>query len=172
MERRRYKERFSLFKIKRDGQNSFSSKNVVRLKKPRKRFKVLAFIFLFLGIVILSFSIARCEDDCGEDLLYFFRLSEYKNYIIKPYVAQASTKNLRKKLEDKNLKLTRVISETDSLIIVLIDKDLAVIFSKEKDIDWQINSLESLVKKLIIENKKPTKIDFSFEKPIVNFKSM
>lgn len=58
--------------------------------------------------------------------------------------------------------------ETGSVIVKLKNNTL-VIFSSYKDINWQISSLHNIISRLTIENRVPKRIDFTFDKTIVNF---
>ena len=96
--------------------------------------------------------------------------SEQKSSIIKP-VSELATKNdLSEVLSDKNFIMESLVEGSSSGIIIGKIKDgPKVYFSKNKEAKWQVVSLELILNKLTIDNKKPTLIDLRFEQPIVKF---
>ncbi|MBI4091759.1 MAG: hypothetical protein HY427_00935 [Candidatus Levybacteria bacterium] len=96
--------------------------------------------------------------------------SEQKNSIIKPVSELATRNDLSKVLSDRNFIMETLIEGSSSGIIIGQIKDgPKVYFSKNKEARWQIVSLELILNKLTIDNKKPTLIDLRFEQPIVKF---
>ena len=96
--------------------------------------------------------------------------SEQKNLIIKPVSELTSKDDLSKVLYDKNFIMESLVESSSSgLIIGKIRGGPKVYFSRNKDAKWQVLSLELILSKLMIDNKKPTLIDLQFEQPIVKF---
>ena len=96
--------------------------------------------------------------------------SEQKNSIIRPVSKLATYDNLSKILNDKNIIMESLVeSSTSSLLIGQIKDGPKVYFSKQRDPGWQVLSLELILNKFTIDNKKPTLVDLRFEQPIVKF---
>ena len=96
--------------------------------------------------------------------------SEQKNSIIKPVSELATRNDLYKVLSDKNFIMESLIEGSSSGVIIGKIKDGPIVyFAKEKEAGWQVLSLELILNKRTIDNKKPVLIDLRFEQPIVKF---
>lgn len=137
------------------------------LKRKVKKAIIYFFIFLFslFVILILYFS--------GKNFIYLFHLINSNNNdqsIIRPIGNIVIKSDIEKKLSEKNIIADSVMeSATSGAIIAKIKDGPEVFFSKSKDVDWQINSLQLIITKLNIENKKAILLDLRFDQPIVKF---
>lgn len=76
--------------------------------------------------------------------------------------------SVERALQEKHIDFESVYFSSSSAHIIGDLKDgTQVFFSREKDIEWQVSSLQSIIQKLTIDNKKPRLIDLRFAKPIV-----
>jgi len=136
-----------------------------KVKREIKRvfFRILIVSIVITALVLLVLSI--------KNLLPLLKFgSEQKNSIIKPVSKVATANDLSKILSDKNLIMESLIEGSSSGIIIGKIKDgPKVYFSKNKEAGWQVLSLELILNKLTIDNKKPVLIDLRFEQPIVKF---
>lgn len=91
--------------------------------------------------------------------------------ILKPIGQTTQVSDLAQKLKDKNIIFDelRESSNAASLIIGKVRDGPRVYFSKNIEADWQVNSLQLILLKLTIDNKKPSLIDLRFDHPIVKF---
>ncbi len=91
--------------------------------------------------------------------------------ILRPLGSVTSVEKLRESLVRKNINFDEIKESSSSgdLIIGKIKDGPYVYFSATKDIDWQVRSLELILSKLTIDNRKPIYIDLRSARPIVKF---
>lgn len=112
-------------------------------------------LLLYLFFRDFSFSIPKFSNHSGE--------------IINPN-ATYSISDIRDALAQAKIQYTTVtISSSSGSLRADLDKGTQVYFSYEKEINWQISSLQSILQRLTIENKIPTVIDLRYNRPIVKF---
>ncbi|PIZ99857.1 MAG: hypothetical protein COX78_01335 [Candidatus Levybacteria bacterium CG_4_10_14_0_2_um_filter_35_8] len=135
-------------------------KKIVKKRTNRIiRRKRIAIFILLLGI-FLSF-------------LSLF-LSVYYNVLFKDLPKNPISKtrmsaliDLEILLKKKNIQYQKVLPGNDlSLFITLKDEGL-VIFSLKRDLSTQTSSLQLILSRLTIEGKRLKKLDFRFDKPII-----
>ncbi|PIP74991.1 MAG: hypothetical protein CO135_02235 [Candidatus Levybacteria bacterium CG_4_9_14_3_um_filter_35_16] len=135
-------------------------KKIVKKRTNRIiRRKRIAIFILLLGI-FLSF-------------LSLF-LSVYYNVLFKDLPKNPVSKtrmsaliDLEILLKKKNIQYQKVLPGNDlSLFITLKDEGL-VIFSLKRDLSTQTSSLQLILSRLTIEGKRLKKLDFRFDKPII-----
>lgn len=99
-----------------------------------------------------------------------FSVSQNNSNIVKPYVANSSVFDISNALKEKKIEVRSIKMLDDSSgINADLNDGVSVIFSTEKDAKNQVSSLQEIMNRLTIDNKKPKKIDFRYSKPIVNF---
>lgn len=137
-------------------------------RKVKREIKRVFFRILIVSIVITAFVLLVLSI---KNLLPILRLdSEQKNSIIGAVSKVATANDLSKILSDKNFITESLVEGSSSGVIIGKIKDgPRVYFAKEKEAKWQVLSLELILNKLTIDNKKPTLIDLRFEQPIVKF---
>ena len=137
-------------------------------RATKKTIKKAFFSILAISVVILLLVFA----------IFFFKTfaplirvrADSQNQIIRPVGNLVSKKDLTDLLLDKNIIMESLVEGSSSGALIGIIKDgPKVYFSKSRDLKWQIISLELLLKKFTIDNKKPVLIDLRFEQPIVKF---
>jgi len=140
---------------------------MVRRKVKREIMRVF-FKILIVSIVITAFVLLVLSI---KNLLPLLRFgSEQKNSIIRAVSIVATVNDLSKILSDKNFIMESLVEGSSSGVITGKIKDgPRVYFSKNKEAGWQVLSLELILNKLAIDNKKPVLIDLRFEQPIVKF---
>ena len=140
------------------------------MKKRRDRRKIKTImIVIFFGsvlvvLVILAFSFFKSS------ISVFNKFAEGSpDGIVKPLGSFANTENIKTLLDDKNIILESIDATGSSVIIAKIKGGPQVYFSKTHDASWQVNSLQLILSKLTMDNKKPNLIDLRFDRPIVKF---
>lgn len=134
-------------------------------KKFKKIFKLLILIVVLL--IITLFARLYLKKITFFNSLFLKKSSS--DYVINPNSDTAKISDFEKKLRDRKIYYNNIKENLDTgTIEVLLGNGITVIFSKFKDIEWQINSLQSIISKLTIEDRIPKKIDFTYEKTIVN----
>lgn len=135
-------------------------KKIVKKRTDRIiRKKKIAIVIFLLGI-FLSF-------------LSLF-LSVYYNVLFKDLPKNPISKtrmsalvDLEALLKKKNIQYQKILPGNDlSLFITLKDEGL-VIFSLKKDLTSQTSSLQLILSRLTIEGNRLKKLDFRFDKPII-----
>lgn len=63
----------------------------------------------------------------------------------------------------------REYHDDDNYMIVQLVNGVVVIFSLSEDAKMQISSLQSILNRLTIDNRRPKTIDFRYSKPVVRF---
>lgn len=140
----------------------------MKKRSTKKRIKKIIF-FAVLSVAVFSISgiLILFLRDISFSSINF---SPRKNSEIINPNATYSVSDIRNGLAGVKLDYSRVIvsSSSGSLRADLIDGS-QVYFSYEKDIEWQISSLQSIIRRLTIENKLPAVIDLRYNRPIVKF---
>lgn len=137
------------------------------IKKKIKTIIVLAFLGLAtLTIVYFAFNALK-----PIILALTTRSMRGSEQILKPIGQTTELSELAQKLKDKNIifEELRESSNAAALIIGKVRDGPKVYFSKNIEADWQINSLQLILLKLTIDNKKPSLIDLRLDHPIVKF---
>jgi hypothetical protein len=110
---------------------------------------------IFLFFRDFSFSIPKFHKNNGE--------------IINPN-ATYSIGDIRDALARSKIEYSTVaISSSSGSLRADLPEGTQVFFSYEKEIEWQISSLQSILQRLTIENKIPSVIDLRYNRPIVKF---
>ena len=137
-------------------------------RKVKREIERVFFRILIISIVITAFVLFVFSIKNLLPLLRFGR--EQKNPIIGSVSKVATANDLYKILSDKNFIMESLVESSSSGVIIGKIKDgPRVYFAKEKEAGWQVLSLELILNKLTIDNKKPVLIDLRFEQPIVKF---
>ncbi len=77
--------------------------------------------------------------------------------------------DLQKKLGENNIMLDSFSATTSSGMIAKVKDGPTVFFSQDLPADWQVSSLQLILTRLTIDNKKPKVIDLRQARPIVKF---
>ncbi len=115
--------------------------------------------YLLIGCLIFS-------------LLLFFTgyfLNFYFPDFLSPIAKEKfkESRELEKALNKENIKFIKITSQGDlSFLVELFDKE-EVIFTSKKDFESQIASLQLITKRLTIEGKRFKRLDFRYDKPMI-----
>ncbi len=135
---------------------------IVKRKAKKGMFLVLIGTLVVVGVVLVFFAIRT--------ILPFVNSTGNSSKMIDPVVKSAETSDIKKILASKNIDATSVVEATNSAYITVQIKDgPKVYFSRSKDTEWQVTSLQLMLTRLTIDNKKPTTIDMRYARPIVKF---
>lgn len=132
-----------------------------RLKKEDKNYKrrvVLTTVVLVAGFSMIFVSI------------YYALFSMGYSYV-NPISKNVNSFQSRVKdgLEKANIKFTQAVSNSDGSQKIKLKDGSEIIFSYNKDLNRQIASLQLLLSRLTIEDKKLKTLDFRFASPVVSF---
>ncbi len=140
-------------------------------KKDRKRQRFIK-LFLLVSTVSVILGIAAAVFIA---LYFFFLVYRSKNYVSPlPFAFSSSQKKLsahevKDMLRKKSIPVLDIISETDQALRLKLGKGEEVVFSRTKDIEEQVSSLQLMLSRFTIEGKQVSLIDFRFDKPVVVF---
>jgi|SRR3989344_3581693 len=137
-------------------------------RRLRRRFKLITHFFLILFFVFCLVWFVKALTGNFSKLQNYLGLTKDKS-LIKPQSESNDISYFETKLKEANILISSRREDQGSSFEVVLKDGPIVLFSKEKDVDWQVMSLREILSRLTIDNKKPKKIDFRFDKPIVNF---
>ncbi|MFH1186697.1 MAG: hypothetical protein V1697_00825 [Candidatus Levyibacteriota bacterium] len=136
-------------------------KKVSRRKRTNRliKKKKIAIIILCLGLLL---SIASL-------VLSYYHTSFYSEPPVSPVskTKLSEINDLEKLLVEKNIRYSRIIYGDDLSFYVDLNDGGQVIFSMKKKLKDQISSLQLILSRLTIEGKRLKKLDFRFNKPII-----
>ena len=133
-----------------------------RLSKENKSYNRRIFVAVIFFVVVVSALSA-----------FIYHVFPFGgNMILNPMSKNVDTFeiNLKKGLEDSNIKYTRIDANIDGSEKIKLVSGAEVIFNKKKTIKSQIDSLQLLLSRLTIEGKQLKILDFRFVNPVVSFK--
>jgi len=73
---------------------------------------------------------------------------------------------LKKNLAEKQIEVS-LVTASGSGYLVILKNDSSVTFSSQKDINVQISSLQFILSRLTMEGRRFSRLDLSFDKPII-----
>ncbi|GEM_PF-1715558 len=80
-----------------------------------------------------------------------------------------SAKQLTELLEKNRIAYTTIDAETDGSFVVTLEEKQKVFISTKKALQIQVSSLQLILTRLTIEDRKFTRLDLRFDKPIIVF---
>lgn len=133
-------------------------------RKIKKTILAVFFGLLMVAVAVLVFSFSKSFVDIFNKFTV-----ESSEPIVKPLGSFTSPENIKTLLNDKNIILESIDATGSAIIVAKIKGGPRVYFSKTRDALWQVNSLQLILSKLTIDNKKPDLIDLRSDRPIVKF---
>ncbi|MCL5970032.1 MAG: hypothetical protein M1450_00820 [Patescibacteria group bacterium] len=79
------------------------------------------------------------------------------------------SKEIESNLQKKNIPFSSVFSYGNDSFLVKLKNNEEIILSKNKDISFQVSSLQLMISRFTIEGKRIKRVDFRFDKPVVSF---
>lgn len=164
--------------IPRLKQNSNSTQ--IDRGERRKLKRMASLFFILLVFLCLSTLIGVIGYFIYNNISFSFAIPIESKQIVKPVVTSATIKDFETLLKKSLISYTSLSYSRDGNYITLIlSEGTEVIFTPLTDPIYQVSSLQSLLKRLTIDNvskgsdkrfiNKPKKIDFRYNKPIVVF---
>lgn len=123
--------------------------------KIRKRLLWYFLFLLFLGLLAVSY--------------YFLNFFSHPLFISPLVEGGSQSFDLEKKLKDKQISFSSIDFNSDSSYAITLAQGGKIIISSKKNIDGQISSLQRILRELTIKGRPFKRIDFRFEKPVVEF---
>lgn len=157
------KVHFSLFKKRKKAK----IRSIIVTQKSAREKKFFLFIFLIVFIlfviVVLLFGLRQITN------LSFFQGGGKS--IIVPIVEHEPTRDDIVKAFDKtHLSISTIENASNSAIFeIKLENGPKVIISSLKNVDEEVVLVDSIIRRLTIENKNPVVIDLRYNKPIVKF---
>lgn len=134
--------------------------------RVKKIFRIIVIVILIIVSILLAiFAVVKLLP-----YLSFSGESQMAKNIIAPVGTKNSLTQIRKKLDDKNISYESIKEASDSanIEVELIDGP-KILFSKNQDIKWQVESVVLIMQHLTVNDKKPSIIDLTTSRPIVKF---
>lgn len=136
----------------------------------RKRIKKLFFILICLLVSGVAIVGAKRGLERFLTSQSFSFSPTHSSRVFTPEVQSGSVSEFENALTRGGFTIRSLTVASDSSSITVELKDgPVVVFTRSKDIEWQVSSLQSIMRRLTIESNTPSQIDFRFTKPIVNF---
>ena len=135
-------------------------------RRTKKNINLILKTIVVLALVFTSLFIAF------KFILPFFPKIEIKSNqsIVVPLGQNFDFQKLREKLSEKGINFDSIdVSSNSGVVIGKVTGGPKVYFASDKDVDWQVSSLQLIISRLTIDNKKPNLIDLRFDKPIVKY---
>jgi len=134
-------------------------KTVTKREKKEASKKRLGIFLVFVGLLFLNL------------ILIYTAFFEKPKDVISPMSKNqiSSSQVVEKKIKDSGIRYTSFSTEKDLSYKLILDSKGEVIFDSHKDIDEQLSSLQLILKQLKIEGKALKRLDFRYQKPIINF---
>lgn len=131
-------------------------KHGLRKNNHGKKKVLIAFLFF----ILLSSTLAG---------FFYFQFWAKKPLFISPLASDIQKKafGLEKLLTDSDIEFSSVVFRSPSTYLVKLKEDGEAILSVNKDFKEQIASLQAVIKQLTIEGKRFVKIDFRFDKTVI-----
>lgn len=131
-----------------------------RNRKGQKYFRYVGFLFLCLGIAL----ILTCS-------YILFSPYIFGNPFISPLAKNFKTQNsdIKSLFVKEKINISSFSVATDSSYMVELASGGTVILASDKDLYWQVRSLQIILSRLTIEGKRFKTLDFRFDKPVVSF---
>lgn len=127
-------------------------------KQGKKKGLVIFFVFVLFSSTLAGF--------------LYFQFWANKPLFISPLASDIQKKafSLEKLLTDSDIEFSSVVFRSPSTYLVKLKEDGEAILSVNKDFKEQIASLQAVIKQLTIEGKRFVKIDFRFDKPVIQIR--
>lgn len=139
-------------------------------RKLRRKLRYIPHLFIFALITVGMLYFIKSQARNIKSIVPPLKSNVEKSHIVNPVIEKVDPSYFEKKMKEQNIPIYQIEVSPDSLeIIATIQDGPKVIFSPTKDADFQVSTLQSILLRLTIENKKASEINFTFDKPIVNY---
>jgi hypothetical protein len=127
----------------------------IKKRKSGKKFYIVSLLFFICLIICFT--------------TYFFLSRQW--VFISPLAKIKYQQNIKLEelLNKANINFTKISTQADSSLLVVLSGKEEVIFSPKKDLLHQIASLQLITKRLTIEGKRFKGLDFRYDKPMIKF---
>lgn len=136
-----------------------------RAKRTTRKILIVISLFLLGGAFIVVMVAILVQFNS-----LFKNSQAAREEIVKPIGAATATSDVKGALHAKGFITDSVVESSASAAIVATLRDGPIVyFSKSKEADFQVESLQLITQRLKIDNKKPILIDLRTTRPIVKF---
>lgn len=137
------------------------------MRSARHNRKFTIFFFASFGVFLAGVILYLAHEDFSAS---FVIPLHGKAQVVAPSLFEVSVEDIKRELLAKNISFDSVATARDGATLVArLAEGTRVFFSAFRPAASQVSTLEAIVSRLTIEQKKPTEIDLRFEKPIVRF---
>lgn len=126
-------------------------------QKQQSKRKKFALLISFTGYLILLFS----------GFMYIIDHKYFPDELLSP-ISTRSQKSISSILDAKKIPYDSV-EKIDDYYLIKISDNGDVLMSDQKNLDEQVSSLQLILSRLKIEGKKFKRLDFRFDKTVIQF---
>ncbi len=130
----------------------------IKIKKKRRNKKIVLYFIYIIFLILLGVGI--------------FLINFYKKPILLSPLGNSQKFDIsavEKKLHQHKVAYSKIEMTHDAFLQITLRSGGTVLLDKKKDIDSQISSLQRLISSLTIKGRNYKKIDFRFEKIVVEY---
>lgn len=135
-----------------------------KITTKKKKIKNIVIVIFCIGLLFLTLGIFLYFRKASKPL--FLSPIPVENGMTSVTKSDNSTDLLSKKLNDKKIQFEKIETNSSSLVVLLKNKT-TVIFSRDKDLDLQIASLQFILTRLTMEGKTFESLDFRYNNPVI-----
>lgn len=131
----------------------------IRKKRIRTLSILAAFVALIACVALGAFAYP-----------YFIAMISGQEEVKSAFVTQASMEKVKDLLASEKIAYTKIeyADEGETYLITLKSEEV-VKLSGSKNVEAQVSTLQKLLRKLTIDNRKATQIDLRYSRPVVKF---
>ena len=129
------------------------------LTPKRNKLRIWKIGVIFLGLMLVILGIHTFFAWQGQKIITPLA----KNSVFK-------TSDVASMLTLSHISFTSISQASDLSFDVKLANGAQVLMTPKKDLNFQVSSLQQMIKQLTIEGKQLEKIDFRFDKPVIVFK--
>lgn len=143
-------------------------------RTKRKNRKIKKIFFLFFGLIFFLLAIVvivfHKKSSIVSPVPNSFLLKSLKNVSTSDLRMFDKTKSIEESLKKSDIPFSKVMVSTGSSYIVFLSEGGEVIISPNKDLSFQISSLQLVLSRFTIEGKKFRSLDFRYDRPVVTLR--
>ncbi len=141
------------------------SRRTIKKRRGRKIFFLISIIFLFFLIISSAVTV-------------YIIFGQNKELFVSPQprsrqlemLGDSGTKQLERALVKKGIAFESVTISSESAYIIRLRTGEEILMSKTRGLKEQVSSLQVILPRLTMEDKRFTRLDLRFDKPVIVFK--
>lgn len=139
---------------------------ITRRKKPKILIIGVIFFIIFFLISLLIIS----KNALPKKIISPIPQNVLSNNTLNVLSEEESLKKLSLILKRNNISFSSLSEYDKNSFAVKLKSGEEIIFSSQKNLEYQTSSLQVILSRLTIEGKRFSRLDFRFEKPVITLK--